>query len=280
MTVQRATWADLGYRMLGPLPASGGGLSAAEVESRVTNLADFEAVAGNWVRRRARRKGSSLPESLKVVAVLDESSLRDQSSLAFLDQGANSEWTKYCDDLPQIRMETSDCVKLIQNVETETSRARAMYFLSSAIALAAPAHVRPLLRDHFLPCIFRLYPKGKVVAIRFDTAVDSGAALLRSLYALALAPLPELKNDSSEGVSTLREWHMLSLPKLLPTLLDCFNYLFYPFVGGTRIMLPNGFGLCLLVLLIIPRDICRVSIQGIGLQSQVPAHRLQMNHSI
>ena len=196
----------------------------------------------------ARKKGSFLSESIKTVAVLDKSSAQDESSFGFLADGPNSEWAKYCDDLPQFRMEASDCVKLIQEAENEKSRSRAMYYLASAIAFAAPAHVRPLLREHCLPCIFRLYPKAKVVAIRFDTKIDSGAALLRSLYALAQSPFPELKNDSPEGVCSLREWHMLSVPKLLPTLLDCFNYMFYPFVGGSRIMLPNGFGICLLIL--------------------------------
>lgn len=110
----------------------------------------------------------------------------------------------------------------------------------------APEFLGSILHQHLLPCFFRLYPGGKLVVLRYDTRIDVAAAALRTIYAMAQAPLPELAKDKSHGLGTLREWHMTSLAHLMPALLDFFSYLFYPFVGGARANLP---GLAFLFLL-------------------------------
>src|SRR5262249_3111226 len=85
---------------------------------------------------------------------------------------------------------------------------------------------------HVAPCYFRLYPQGKVVVLRYDTGVDDASAGLRVLYAMAQAPVPDLLNEGFRGVRTLCQWHMTSLTRLMPALLDLFSHLFYPCVGG------------------------------------------------
>ena len=95
------------------------------------------------------------------------------------------------------------------------------------------------MRNELLPAFFRLYPQGKVVVLRYDTRIDIAAAAMRSTYGAALAPLPALSADATHGVVTLREWHLTSLAHLMPTLLDFFHYLFYPFIGGARANLPG-----------------------------------------
>src|SRR5437762_1216349 len=68
MAVQIASWADFGYRKLGPLPASGAGLTPAQVAEAMTRASDYEQARDHWVRRRARRKGAPFSESIEFVA--------------------------------------------------------------------------------------------------------------------------------------------------------------------------------------------------------------------
>src|SRR5262249_12237777 len=112
-------------------------------------------------------------------------------------------------------------------------RWRGLYRLAQALFYVGPDLLRPMFRQHVAPCFFRMYPKGKIAVLRYDTGVDEAAATLRVLYAMAQAPLPELTGDNFRGVQTLRQWHMTSLARLMPALLDLFSHLFYPFVGGT-----------------------------------------------
>ncbi len=238
MTIQVASWADLGFRRLGPLPAYGGALTPAEIADRLTRMADYQATSDHWVRRIARSRKATPPTSIEVVGVVDRTVPLDDGQLAFLNRHFESEWTKVCGDLPQIRMDFADAVKLLNKAENAKERWRAFYFLSSAISFVGSDFLRPMLRDHAIPCFFRLYPKGKVVILRYDTSVDSSACLMRTMYAMAQVPVEELKRNS-EGVATLRGWHMTSLSHLMPAFLDFFNYLFYPFVGGARANLPG-----------------------------------------
>jgi hypothetical protein len=246
MAIQSATWADLGFRKVGPLPVAGNGLTPAEIAGRLTRLGDYEATTDCWVRRYARRKDVAFPASIEVDAVLEANTLLDNDCFAFLERHAQSEWVRFQSELPQFQTEFTELIELIRDAENAQNRWRGMYFLACAIAFVAPEFRRAVLRDHLLPCFFRLYPQAKIVVLRYNTNIDAGAAMLRTMYAMAQAPLPELAKDSSQGVGTLREWHMTSLSDLMPALLDFFNYLFYPFVGGTCANLP---GLAFLFLL-------------------------------
>src|SRR5262249_21369517 len=71
------------------------------------------------------------------------------------------------------------------------------------------------------------------------TDLDTAAAIQRTLYTLAQAPLPELTKCGFPGFQTLSNWHLASLTHLLPLLLDLFCHLFYPFVGGASGCLPG-----------------------------------------
>ena len=232
MAIQRASWADLGYRKLGPLPVSGGGLTPHEVGVRLARTADYEVTSDHWARHRARRKGVAPPASIRIAAVLGQATAEGDQSLDFLEGLTDSQWAKVASELPQLRTAFTDAIELVKDAEKAENRWRAFYFLSSAIAFVAPEFLRPLLRQHLLPCFFRMYPEGKLVVLRYDTSVDTAASALRALYAMAQAPWAELAKKSVPGVATLREWHMTSLAYMMPALLDFFNYLFYLFLGG------------------------------------------------
>ena len=100
--------------------------------------------------------------------------------------------------------------------------------------LAGREQLRPVFRDHVAPCFFKLYPEGKIAILRYHDRNDDAAALQRLLYAGALMPLQELKKDRFAGIRTLQDWHLNSVITMGPLLIECFNFLFYPFVSGSR----------------------------------------------
>ncbi len=234
MSVLKGSWADLGYRKLGPLPVSGSGLTPAQLADRLTHVGDYEATADHWVRRHARRKGTRFPESIEVVALLDKDTVLDDDRLAFVDQHAVSKWVKTEEGWIRIRAELEALTRSVARAETSKHRWQGMYRLTNALLYAGPEHLRMVFRRHVAPCFFKLYPQGKIVVLRYDTGVDETAALLRTMYALAQTPLPGLTHSGFKGIRTLQTWHSFSLAPLLPRLLNLFNYLFYPFVGGVR----------------------------------------------
>jgi len=202
-------------------------------------MADYEATPDHWVRRLARRKNVAYPASIEIATILEKHTVLEDEQLEFLERHARSDWTNLCAGLPQFRTEFAGVLALIRDAESAEARWRAFQFLSHAVTFVGQEFLRPAVRQ-LLPCFFRMYPTGKVVVIRYDTRVDLAAGMLRFMYAAAQAPLQELvKDGSSHGVATLREWHMTSLSHLMPALLDFFSYLFYPFVGGARAILPG-----------------------------------------
>jgi hypothetical protein len=251
MLVGLNAWADFGYRKLGTLPASGGGLSPAQVAEPLIREGDYEITPDHWVRRRARRKGVRFPASIEVVTVLDRDTSLDDDRLAFLETHSRSRWTTLEAGTVTFRGDFDMLVEVVERAAEGEERWRALYRWAQALFFVGPELLRPMLRRHVAPCFFRLYPQGKVVVLRYDTGVDESAAILRVLYAMAQAPLPELVKEGFKGVRTLGRWHMTSLTSLMPALLDLFNHIFYPAVGGVCAGLP---GLVFLFLLDPPEQ--------------------------
>src|SRR5262245_8346707 len=238
MAIQLGSWADFGYRKVGPLPSSGGGLSAEQLVERLTPLGDYEATPERWVRRSARRRGVQFPEFITIATVLDRDTVLDDDCLAFPDEHSRSEWVRLEWEDVRLRADQDVLVEVVEAASSE-DRWRGMYRLAQALFYAGAERLRPMLRQYVAPCFFRLYPEGKIVVLRYGTDLDTAAAIQRTLYTLAQAPLPELTKCGFPGFQTLSNWHLASLTHLLPLLLDLFCHLFYPFVGGASGCLPG-----------------------------------------
>lgn len=240
-SVLSASWADFGYRKVGPLPASGGGWSATDIVSRLIKMGDYHEKPNGWVRRHARRKGASFAPSIRILAALDRTTKLNDEATAFVDTHARSEWMAIDTQLPEhirFRAEPDDLIKLVRRAET-AKRWRAMHFLHQALFYIGPERLRPMLRDHVAPTFFRLYPEGRIVVLGYDTSVDTGSAMARIMYAASQSPISDFASGDFSGVQTMAYWHMASMMKLLPPLLDLFGHLFYPFVGSTCTCLPG-----------------------------------------
>jgi len=230
MSVAAYSWADLGYRKLGPLPSSGAGLSPARLIRALTETADYEATPDHWVRRRGRSKSGRVVSSFDIIDVFDRNTELTNERLSFVDDYFRSEWAQT--GVPDLTTDNDTLLSLVKAADTE-DRWRAMYRLGQAIYYAGQQRLRPFFREHVGPCFFRLYPDAKIVVIRYNAENDNAAALMRALYAAAQTPLQEVRKDFA-GIRTLQEWHLNSLTLLGPLLLDTFLYLFYPYVGGFR----------------------------------------------
>jgi hypothetical protein len=248
MTITLGSWADFGYRKIGPLPAAGGGLSPAQVAERLVREGDYEAISDHWVRRKARRKGTHFAGSIEIVSVLDRETPLDDTVLSFLEKHAHSEWIAAESEWKKVRADQEILIEAVERAETIEERWRGLYRLTQALFYIGPevSRLRPMFRQQVAPCFFRLYPQGRIVVLRYDMAVDGAAAGLRFLYATSQAPAKELLSEPFRGIQTLQQWHMASLTRLMPALLDLFNHLFYPFVGGTC---ANLYGLVFLFLM-------------------------------
>ncbi|MGA2253716.1 MAG: hypothetical protein ABSG53_03565 [Thermoguttaceae bacterium] len=227
--------ADVGYRQFGPLPATGGGQTAIQIAEAAGKLADYE-VAGAWVRRRARKKDGPYIRSFEIVDVLDQTADLRGDRLAFVDKHLCSEISTA--DVPSLTTESETLLSLVSTAKALLAKeARpwlGMYRLDQAINYAEPQWLKPLLRDHVLPCFFDRYPDGKIAVVRYNLEQDDAGALMRVLYGAAQAPLQEIKNEGFDGIGTLHEWHRHSLIPFGRLLLDIFLYIFYPFIGGYR----------------------------------------------
>jgi hypothetical protein len=230
---------DVGYRQFGPLPASGGGLDPTQAARIAAQYSDYEA-AGQWVRRRARKKvveddqnqKSPFIESFQVIDILDKDTNLTEQRLAFVDDYFKSEFAN--SGVPRLTTENDVLLSLVESAATEERRCLGMYRLEKALAYAGPQRLKPILRDHVAPCFFKLYPEGKVAVIRYNSENDDAAALMRVLYAAAQNPFQEVQKGGFQGIRTLQDWHLNSLTLLGPLLFDLFTYLFYPFIGGYR----------------------------------------------
>jgi hypothetical protein len=253
MGVELGSWADFGYRKVGALPGSGGGFSAAQVVERLTGMCDYQATPDHWVRRKARQKGKQFDGSIEIVSVLDQDTPLDDTALSFLEKHAHSEWIAAESQWIRFRAEPEVLVEGVQRAETVEERWRGLYRLTQALFFVGPevSRLRPMFRQHVAPCFFRLYPQGKIVVLRYDTSVEGPASLLRCLYAASQTPPQTLLADQFRGIQTLQHWHMASLTRLMPVILNFFNYLFYPHIGGTC---ANLYGLDFLFLLDPPEQ--------------------------
>jgi len=193
---------------------------------------DYEVTPDQWARRRSRKKGAPFPASLEIVAEVDKDTVLDKNRLAFIEQHCDSKWVRSEKQSLQFRAKLDVLVDAVKKVETSEDRWRGMYRLTQALFYADRNWLSMIFRQHVAPCFFKLYPQGKIVVIRHDTAIDEAAAVLRCMYAFGQAPLPNLVQGGFQGVRTLHHWHSGSLLQLIPLLLNLFNYVFYPFVGG------------------------------------------------
>jgi hypothetical protein len=245
MRIQAASWADFGYRKVGPLPATSGGLAASEVAQRVLQSRGYEHLSGEWVRRRGRKKGSYVWEALRLLSVIDKNTTLDDDTLSFVDKHAASEWVELERQEGGFRADPDTLLEAVRDAEENPDRWRGMYRLAQSLFYAGAEGLRPMIRQYAAPCFFRLYPEGKIVVLSYDTGLDTHAALQRVMYAAAQAPLLALKAGGFGGVRTMSRWHFASLTHLTPMFLDLFGFLFYPFVGGSHAAFP---GLVLLFL--------------------------------
>ncbi len=225
------TLSDAGFRQFGPLPVFGGGIDALRAAQAASQCGDYEA-AGAWVRRRGRKRGVNPVRSFEIIDVIATDTPLVGDRLRFIDEFWTSEYANA--DVPELTTDDDVLLSLVEDAENEDCRWRGMYRLSQALHYAGRARLKPLFRDRVAPCFFRLYPGGRIAVVRYDAENDEAAALMRTLYAAAQTPLGQIDRGSFGGFRTLQEWHLNSLTLLGPVLFEIFNFLFYPFVCGSR----------------------------------------------
>ncbi|OAI50250.1 hypothetical protein AYO44_17945 [Planctomycetaceae bacterium SCGC AG-212-F19] len=225
-----ATLSDVGYRQLAQIQGWGNGDSAHSMAAKMAEVADYD-VAGTWVRRRARKKSGRLIESIELVEVIGNETDLAKASLSWIESYFDSIFAKMG---VRIRTTTEDLLGLIQHAAEQKQVWRAIRLAADALTVAGRQRLRSIFRDHIAPWFFQLYPAGKIVVIRYHVENENAAAITRCQYAATQCKIAEFGNEGFAGVRSLQSWHLNSITAIGPLLIELFNFLFYPFVGGFR----------------------------------------------
>lgn len=226
MTITTATWADLGYRKLGP----GRRLDAAKTRL----VADVVAKYGlheiqtsgdeRWVRDKARIQKAPAPWLIRRVASITKDSFGQEYTYAFIDRAARQRYAQ-----TQQRVTASwDTLVSLTRAEKADSRWRWLYALSTAVSLADPDALATLLRLHALPAFFAVYPAGRVLFYESNYEYESRYGLLRGMYSLSHYDVADLQPD--RGFATLRQWQTLDTLTQPRTLFTLLGVALYPYV--------------------------------------------------
>ena len=227
MTIIGATWADLGYRCLGP--------SKHLDVSRTQNLMELIKNSGFydiqtagdecWIRDKVRKHGASLPTIIRRAATLTSENFTNTVSYDFIDRAIRS---KYAEKQGKLTDSQGQLADHIQQVWTKEPRWRSLYVLSLAVSFCNPNELADFLRLHVFPIFFGAYPKGRVVFYERNYDFERRYGLLRAMYTLSHYDLSNI--NRKWGFPTLRQFQRLDTIVPPKTLITLIGYTFYPFV--------------------------------------------------
>lgn len=225
MPVLPATWADLGYRKLGPsswFDAKKTALVARIITERGCHEV-LPSIHEYWLRDRFRRTDVPFRPMHEKVGSVGADSIADPSRFHFLAAALDSPYGSDAFSGPTLPIE-----QLAAFAKPEDGEApwRAIHRLGLAIAFSPLPALATVLREHVLPRFLELYPSGRIVAYQADHEYERRHGMLRGFYSLAHYEHTDLSKDS--GLGTLRDWQSLGPTQTAPVVGSLVDALFYP----------------------------------------------------
>jgi hypothetical protein len=228
MSIVTYSFADMGYRRVGPLPPWGGGRDPAGVADLMKERADYEVVSSHWVRRPGRRRGVIVSPLVEVVADFDRDSSLDDGAFSFLDNYFGTTYPEY----PKYPGDFADLLRF-QNTDAEAQGRHVVFSrLGRAITFAGRNRIKTVLRNHIMPWFLRHYPEGRVAVIRYSYELFQLSSLVRAVYTMSKNSFDDLKRQDVEQFPTLRHWQNGDLIATATNLIELTNVLWYPHVVG------------------------------------------------
>ena len=227
MTIVGATWADLGYRKLGPSPRLDAGKTnvLADLVSRYGLHEVQTAGDERWIRDNHRRSGVAAPWALRHLATITPTNVGAEDTYEFLERATE---TRYAQVQRRVTSTWDDLVSLARKPESQEPRLRSLHALASAVSLCSPDALAALLRIHALPAFFASYPAGRVLFFQSNYEFETRYGLLRGLYSTSHYELTEL--DPNAGFRALRQWQTLDTVTQPRTLMTLLGVALYPLI--------------------------------------------------
>jgi hypothetical protein len=161
-----ATWADLGYRRIGPRnPLDPDDVKSAELLAEaLAKIGDYEKQQdsrGWWIRDPARVKGRPRPDAVVVAATLDSENHRDPDRYEFVRSLDASRYRDFQFDLPGSERHA----RVVEFSENPHS-AEGVYALTFALGGCPIEELQDFLSSVLLPAFFNRYKHGRVIFLR------------------------------------------------------------------------------------------------------------------
>jgi hypothetical protein len=231
------TWADLGYRMVGPRnPNDADDVSSVRgLVHALATLGAYEKLedAGKWwIRDAARVKTRLRPDAVAVAGVFDARNCRNSGEYRFVDSLAASKYRHFQFNTPAaVRHEQ------VLKFARDSRSPKGIYALTFAVFGCPIQELKEFLSITLLPTFFDVYPNGKVMFLRTNYDFETRHSMMRAGYTMSQYRRLQEFTTTSNPFRTMERWQPLMPSVQLRLVLELATLLFFPrqqYFTGTR----------------------------------------------
>jgi len=225
-----SSWADLGYGKVGPRNAGnqqemGVARQIATTFAQRVNFEMKDDSTGVWIRDPGRVKTLTVPDAVRVEAVIDAAQSTSTASYTAARALATSPYANIpTSSAPSLAMLRKSYGSFTANPRS----AKGAYNLVCAVRSCSINELSDFLRNDVSPTFFQAFPAGRIVLLSTSYEYERRQGAVRGGYTLsqyditALGQVPDLK--------ALANWQMLTPFVQLRTVLDLGILALFPVV--------------------------------------------------
>jgi hypothetical protein len=223
-----ATWADLGYRRVGPRDANDIARSSSILTaSRHLGWGEIkDDSSGKWIRRKERTKAFIYKPYTTKKAILDESNFKTKVP-DIIDQYLSSKYAQYRGEASIESVRES-----LYKDKGNKSILQVCKSISEATMFCPLEMFKILLIEDILPIFFELDNKGKVFVFLDNYEYMKMTSFLRAYYTNDIYPISSFPPKWGGGFPTLRKWQDIDPSGFFNRILSFLNLITYPFILG------------------------------------------------
>jgi hypothetical protein len=223
-----ATWADLGYRRIGPRnPLDPDDVKSAELLAEaLAKIGDYEKQQDNrgwWIRDPARVKGRPRPDAVVVAATLDSENHRDPDRYEFVRSLDASRYRDFQFDLPASERHA----RVVEFSENPHS-AKGVYALTFALGGCPIEELQDFLSSVLLPAFFNRYKHGRVIFLRPNYKFETRHSGMRAGYTASQYGRLDKLGTGQNPFETMERWQPLMPSVQLRLLLELATLFLFP----------------------------------------------------
>lgn len=232
-----ATWADLGYRWIGPSnPLDPDDIKSAELLAEaLARLGEYEKQhdqRGWWIRDPARVRGRRRPDAVVIAGVLDADNHRNPDQYQFVQSLDASKYRDFQFDLPAAERHAQ-----IVTFSNDPHSAKGIYALTFSLAGCPIEELQDFLSSVLLPAFFNVYKDGRVMFLRPNYKFETRHSGMRAGYTASQYGRLDKLGTGQNPFETMERWQPLMPSVQLRLILELGTLLLFPrqqYFTGTR----------------------------------------------